>query len=82
MKTKSKLTTWRFILYLAIIFIVAILSYYLYEAGEFAQGVRTDTVKRDSLLNAKGIRLDSMGTVNFDDYKKIKDSLQLKDSIK
>ena len=93
MTPKNKLSMRRFILYLAIISMLGILSYYLFEAGDFAQGVMEDKARRDSFFKEKGITFDSLGTINkipldsmgfviYRDYKKIKDSLQIKDSLK
>jgi len=55
--------------------LVTILFCYIYQAIDYANGIKADTQARDSILDIKGIRLDSMGSVNYENYQKIKDSL-------
>lgn len=68
----------RYTLIAIVVIILSIAIYYLIEASKFANGVKDDIIKRDSFLNENGIRLDSMGTVKYEDYQKIKDSLDHK----
>lgn len=76
---KNKLNTRRFFIYFIIVIVASIFSYFLYEASNFAKGIKNDVIRRDSILNEKGIRLDSMGSVKYEDYKKVKDSLDDKE---
>lgn len=54
------------------------IGYWFFEASEFASGIKEDTTKRDSILKEKGVRLDSLGNVKYEDYQKIIDSLEKK----
>ena len=64
-------------LIIAITFLMILfISYWLFEASKFAKGVKEDVIKRDSFFKEKGIRLDSMGTVKYEDYQKTEDSLK------
>jgi len=52
-------------------FSILILAYYLNDMRKFTKGVQEDKMKRDSFFEKKGITIDSMGTVNYEDYKEI-----------
>lgn len=53
----------------------AFISFYIFKASKFSKGLKSDITRRDSFLKAKGIRIDSMGNVKYEEYRKIKDSL-------
>lgn len=72
MRNKAK------ILILFLIFAtLCMIAYWFFEISKFASGIKDDTLKRDSVLKENGIRLDSMGTVKYEDYQKSKDSLEM-----
>ena len=73
-----RITKKKAIITLLILTSLAFFSYYLNEAYRFANGVKNDYIKKDSALKAKGTRLDSMGNVNIEDYRKIRVCLETK----
>lgn len=64
------------IILLFISIVVIIFGFYLHEAFKFAKGIRNDFIRTDSFMKKNGIRPDSMGKVNYEDYIRIKDSLE------
>lgn len=66
----------RIIVIILIVAILCLVGYWFFEASKFAYGIKEDSIKRDSILKEKGVRLDSMGNVKYEDYQKIKDSLE------
>lgn len=65
----------RFLIIAISVIILCVISYYLYEAYQYSKGIQEDIKRRDEFLDKKGVRLDSMGIINYEEFMQFEDSL-------
>ena len=62
------------IIVISIVILLTFITIWFLNFYEFAEGIKNDTLNRNKYLKQKGLKLDSLGTVNYEDYEAIRDS--------